>query len=115
MITESNDFGYRMIGYKERWLDMKKRCVCILVMGLTMAVLTACSNAGESVPQTYGINPASAGNDTEQDSPESEYEISDMLPRPSDDTLIMSVEEAEEFMKKRARTYTDIDESTDTE
>ena len=40
----------------------------------------------------------------------SEYEIDDMLPRPSDDTLIMSVEEAEAFMKNKATTYTDVDE-----
>lgn len=50
-----------------------------------------------SESETYGINKTSIEGSTD-----SEYEISDMLPRPSDDTFIMTVEEAEAFMNKNA-------------
>lgn len=89
---------------------MKKRQICIGLISLAMMSLTACdgtttseateSQASES--QTYGINKTSI-----EGSEDSEYEISDMLPRPSDDTFIMTVEEAEAFMNKNANIDTD--------
>lgn len=110
---------------------MKRKPICICyTMGLALAMLTACGKTGTSEQadsmspkyktsetaglqasesQTYGINRTSMNNN----STDSEYEISDMLPRPSDDTLIMSVEEAEAFMKNRANTNTDEDESAE--
>ena len=45
--------------------------------------------------QQYSINTTAAGEGTG-----SEYEISDMLPRLSDDTRIMSVEDAMKLMGK---------------
>lgn len=54
--------------------------------------------------ETYGINKTSMEGSTD-----SEYEISDMLPRPSDDTFIMTVEEAEAFMNKNANRDTDAE------
>lgn len=108
---------------------MKKQ-IWIGLACLSMAMLTACYNNSaeeigphaseaepfeatdaQSEPATYRINKTSLGDNTvsenENMSPDSngtgsEYEISDMLPRPSDDTLIMSVEEAEAFMNKNA-------------
>ena len=110
---------------------MKKKLMCICyIMGLALAMLTACGETGTSEmtdslspeykasetaglqaseSQTYGINRTSMNNN----STDSEYEISDMLPRPSDDTLIMSVEEAEAFMKNRAHTNTDEDKNAE--
>lgn len=102
----------------------KKQIFICYIMGLALAMLTACGETGTSetteslLPesetheavglqasesQTYAINRTSM-NDNSTDP---EYEISDMLPRPSDDTLIMSVEEAEAFMNNRAQTNTD--------
>lgn len=87
---------------------MKKQ-IWIGLLSLSMAMLIACGNnsaeASESQgsepqapeSQTYAINRTSVS-----DSTGSEYEISDMLPRPSDDTFIMTVEEAEAFMNKNA-------------
>ena len=100
------------------------------ITGLAMAALTACGEKGTSETtetqspeaetyeaaklqtseqQTYGINRTSMNNS----STDSEYEISDMLPRLSDDTLIMSVEEAEAFMKNRTYAGTDTDKSAE--
>ena len=106
---------------------MKKQ-MWIVSVSLAMAMLMACSNNNaeaiepqvsevetsevtepQAGPATYGINKTSQGDNTdsengnmgsESDSTGSEYEISDMLPRPSDDTFIMTVEEAEAFMNK---------------
>lgn len=96
-------------------MNMKKKHVYISVsaMGLAMVVLSACSNAQTSEPETYKINPTSMGRGAKQDNQDSEYEISDMLPRPSDDTLIISVEEAEAIMNNRANAT--VDEDTETE
>ena len=106
---------------------MKKKHIYIsYIIGLALAVLTACGETGisdtaelqspepetqggaepeTSESQTYRINKTSMSND----STDSEYEISDMLPRPSDDTLIMSVEEAEAFMNNRAQADKEAD------
>lgn len=110
---------------------MKKRQISICyIMGLALAALTACGDAGASETtesplsesetheaaglqasesQTYAINRTSV-NDNSTDP---EYEISDMLPRPSDDTLIMSVEEAKAFMNNKAQTNTDADKGAE--
>ena len=97
---------------------MYKKHRCILVAGLVTAALTACGHAETSAsetPATYGISTMSTENSEQeisadsdaeksakQESDGSEYEIDDMLPRLSDDTLIMSVEEAEAFMNNKA-------------
>lgn len=90
---------------------MKKKQICICyITGLVLAMLTACGDTGTSETaelqasesQTYRINMTSTNNNNA----DSEYEISDMLPRLSDDTLIMSVEEAEAFMNNKAQTGT---------
>ncbi|MCH5259977.1 MAG: hypothetical protein J1F18_09495 [Lachnospiraceae bacterium] len=117
---------------------MKKRQICIGLVSLAMVSLSACDDAktaettesqaseaeileaGESqaseseeldeadVPtsesETYGIKKTPMEGSTD-----SEYEISDMLPRPSDDTFIMTVEEAEAFMNKNANKGTDAE------
>lgn len=91
---------------------MKKRQICIGLISLAMVSLAACddtktSEAVESQTsesETYGINKTSMEGSTD-----SEYEISDMLPRPSDDTFIMTVEEAEAFMNKNANKDTDAE------
>lgn len=104
---------------------MKKRHICIGLIGLAMVSLAGCDDTRISEatePQvteseisettesqvteleTYGINKAPV-----EDSTDSEYEISDMLPRPSDDTFIMTVEEAEAFMNKNANKDTDAE------
>lgn len=57
-----------------------------------------------SESETYGIKKTPIEGSTD-----SEYEISDMLPRPSDDTFIMTVEEAEAFMNKKANKDTDAE------
>lgn len=95
-------------------LDMNRRHAYILVAGLAIAVLTACGNAETSAsetPATYKMNATSMEDSEQQNDAGSEYEIDDMLPRPSDDTFIMSVEEAEAIMKNRA----DTDAETDTD
>lgn len=101
---------------------MKKRELCMLAMCLILAVfLTACSNnafkqaeaqtaedteeiqtaedAAEISAQEYRIDSTSAADSADSDT---DYEIDDMLPRPSDDTFIMSVEDALELMNKNA-------------
>ena len=90
---------------------MKKRQACIFVLCLSMTILAACGNKNSEVPDeqasepnTYRVNMTSM-----DESANSEYEIDDMLPRPSDDTLIMSVEEAEAFMNKRANKDADTE------
>ena len=88
---------------------MKRELISAGLVGLTMAVLTACSNAERSdvkssVPETYNANTTPVG-----DGADSEYEIDDMLPRPSDDTFVISVEEAEALMNKNADTNNDAE------
>ena len=93
---------------------MKKELICAGLVGLTMTALAACSSveagsvetseAESSAPETYDANMTSV-----EGSADSEYEIDDMLPRPSDDTFIMSVEEAEAFMNKNADTDNDAE------
>lgn len=87
----------------------------ILVVGMATAVLTACSNEKASVPDTYRNNTTPVESDAEQNNADSEYEINDMLPELSDDTLIMSVEEAEKFMSDRANMYSDVYKETESE
>ena len=99
---------------------MKRKLICIGLAGLTMAALAACSSAEvgnaktseaeTSAPDTYNVNMTSVGDDAD-----SEYEIDDMLPRPSDATFIMSVEEAEALMNKNADTSNDTEASNDAE
>lgn len=87
---------------------MKQILVCS--MGLSMMVLVACSDkdnmgapeAQTSEPATYSINMTSMNNGTN-----SEYEIDDMLPRPSDDTFVISLEDAEALMNNRKNTTSD--------
>ena len=88
---------------------MKKKLICAGIVSLTMAALAACSNAETSeaestAPETYKVNMTS-----EKNSADSEYEINDMLPRESDDTFIISVEEAEALMNKNADTNNDTE------
>lgn len=93
---------------------MNRKYAYIFVAGLVIAVLTACGNAETSAsetPETYRINTTSMENSEQQNNAESGYEIDDMLPRPSDDTRIIPVEEAEAIMKNRANT--DVDAETD--
>ena len=88
---------------------MKKKLICAGLMCLMMAALAACSNAETSeaestAPETYKVNMTSV-----EDGTDSEYEIDDMLPRPSDDTFVISVEEAEALMKKNADVNSDAE------
>ena len=81
---------------------MKKKLIWTGFICLAMVALAACSNketseAESNAPDTYGVNMTSVG-----DGAESEYEIDDMLPRPSDDTFVISVEEAEKIMNRNA-------------
>ena len=95
---------------------MQKKYRYILAVCLATVLLTACENAETSAsetPATYGISTTSMDSSGQQGNDESGYEIDDMLPRPSDDTLIMSVEEAEAFMNNRKNTNADTDTSTD--
>lgn len=100
---------------------MKKRQACIFAFCLSMTILAACGNKNAEVtneqaseqasePNTYKVNMTSINN-----SANSEYEIDDMLPRPSDDTFIMTVEEAEAFMNNRANkdADTEVEEADD--
>ena len=82
--------------------DMKMKLIGAGLVGLAMTALTACSNAEISeaestAPETYKVNMTSVGEDTNP-----EYEIDTMLPTPSDDTFVISVEEAEAIMNKKA-------------
>lgn len=86
-------------------MNIKKKYLCVLVLGIVSAVImTACDSeasedaASEEAMQKYSINATSIDDST--DGAGSEYEISDMLPRPSDDTRIMTVEEAMKLMGK---------------
>ena len=95
---------------------MKKRQACIFVFCLSVTILAACGNKNSQVPdeQASGPNTYRVNMTSMNESADSEYEIDDMLPRPSDDTLIMSVEEAEAFMNKRANNDADTEaEETD--
>lgn len=87
-----------------------KKCMGVVVLGLFMMMLSACGDknnveapeAQASGPDTYSINMTSMDNGTG-----SEYEISDMLPRPSDDTFVISLEDAEALMNNRGNTAAD--------
>ena len=88
---------------------MKKKLICAGLAVLMMAALAACSNAQRSdaessVPETYNANTVSV-----EDGAGSEYEISDMLPRPSNDTFVISVEEAEALMNKNVNEDNDAE------
>lgn len=80
---------------------MKKQTwVCSMAL---MVMLAGCGTdnveapeAQASGPNTYSINMTSMDNGTGSD-----YEISDMLPRPSDDTFVISLEDAEALMNNR--------------
>lgn len=80
---------------------MKKQTwVCSMAL---MVMLVGCGTdnveapeAQASGPNTYSINMTSMDNGTGSD-----YEISDMLPRPSDDTFVISLEDAEALMNNR--------------
>lgn len=74
--------------------------VCSMAL---MVMLAGCGTdnveapeAQASGPNTYSINMTSMDNGTGSD-----YEISDMLPRPSDDTFVISLEDAEALMNNR--------------
>lgn len=86
-------------------MDIKKKYLFVLILAIVSAViLTACDSGtsedtiSEGAAQEYSITETSIDSNT--DGTDSEYEISDMLPRPSDDTRIMSVEEAMKLMGK---------------
>lgn len=99
---------------------MKRKRIYIGLISLAMVSLAACGDtetfetaeSQASGSETYRINMTSINNSTD-----SGYEIDDMLPRPSDDTFIMTVEEAEAFMKKNADkgTGAEAEESDETE
>lgn len=81
---------------------MKKQ-IWVCSMALLMVILAACGTNNveapevqSSGPDTYSINMTSMDNGTGSD-----YEISDMLPRPSDDTFVISLEDAEALMNNR--------------
>lgn len=87
---------------------MKKQ-TWVCSMALSMVMLAACGTNNveapevqSSGPDTYSINMTSMGNGTGSD-----YEISDMLPRPSDDTFVISLEDAEALMNNRGKTSDD--------
>lgn len=97
---------------------MQKKHRYIFAVGLAAVVLTACENTETSAleaPETYGINTTSTENGEQQGNDGSEYEIDDMLPRPSDDTFVISVEEAEEIMNNRKNTDANSDTDADTD
>lgn len=101
-------------------MDIKKKYLYVLVLSIVSAVvLTACDReasgqgtgdalsvedevtedtVSEKAVQEYSITETSIDDST--NAADSEYEISDMLPRPSDDTFIMSVDEAMKLMGK---------------
>lgn len=97
---------------------MKRKLICAGLVSLMVAALAACSSektgnaetseAESTAPETYNVNMTSVENSTD-----SEYEINDMLPRPSDDTFIISVEEAEALMNKNANTENQTDTDAD--
>lgn len=102
MITKGNDFSQKMKSNRGVIPNMKKKLICASLLSLAAAALAACSNmqtseAESTAPETYNVNVTSAGN-----SADSEYEIDNMLPRPSDGTFVISVEEAEALMEKNA-------------
>lgn len=81
---------------------MKKQ-IWVCSTALSMVMLAGCGTGNAEAPEvqssgpdTYSINMTSMGNGTGSD-----YEISDMLPRPSDDTLVISLEDAEALMNNR--------------
>lgn len=85
----------------------KQTWVCS--MALSMILLVGCGTnnvespeAQASGPDTYSINMTSMDNGTGSD-----YEISDMLPRPSDDTFVISLEDAEALMNNRRNASSD--------
>lgn len=99
---------------------MQKKYRYISAVCLAAALLTACEHteiSASEMPETYGISTTSMENSEQQGNDGSEYEIDDMLPRPSDDTLIISVEEAEAIMnnRKNADANTETNTSEDVE
>lgn len=126
-------------------MNIKKKYLCVVILSIVSAVImTACNSeasghkaesaipagdevtedtveeneagedaASEEAAQKYSINETSIDDSTNGNG--SEYEISDMLPKPSDDTRIMSVEEAMKLMGKNPD-GTDIEDgSSDTD
>ena len=97
---------------------MQKKYRYIFAVCLAAALLTACEHteiSASEMPETYGISTTSMENSEQQGNDGSEYEIDDMLPRPSDDTLIISVEEAEAIMNNRKNTDADTNADANTE
>ena len=99
---------------------MQKKYRYIFAVCLAAVLLTACEHteiSASEMPETYGISKTSMENSEQQGNDGSEYEIDDMLPRPSDDTLIISVEEAEAIMnnRKNADANTETNTSEDVE
>lgn len=100
---------------------MKKKYLSVLTVSIIFAVLmTACSNAaaGQGVEaQTSEDTMAedTAAENVAEDDVMTEYEINDMLPRPSDDTFIMSVEDAMKLMGKNPDGTDITDDSTETD
>lgn len=97
---------------------MQKKYRYIFAVCLAAALLTACEHteiSASGMPETYGISTTSMENSEQQGNDGSEYEIDDMLPRPSDDTLIISVEEAEAIMNNRKNTDADTNADANTE
>lgn len=88
---------------------MKKQ-ILVCSMGVSMMMLAACGDKNNveapevqaSGPDTYSINMTSMDNGTN-----SGYEIDDMLPRPSDDTFVISLEDAEALMNNRKNKTSD--------
>lgn len=70
-----------------------KRMKCIAAASMAAAVLTACSGADETAPDTYEIHKAAMESGGKR-----ENGISDMLPPLSDDTRVISVEEAQKLI-----------------
>lgn len=84
----------------------KQTWVCSMAL---MVMLAGCGTDNVEAPEvqasgpdTYSINMTAMDNGTGSD-----YEISDMLPRPSDDTFVISLEEAEALMNNRENTSDD--------
>lgn len=105
---------------------MKRKNFCVSAVSLILAgSLAACSNSasgqgGDVEPKEDAVEMQTSEDEAETESPEdaepaqeyranmtsvsdgtetnADYETDDMLPRPSDDTFIMSVEDAMKFM-----------------
>ncbi len=74
------------------------RIKCIAAAGIAALFLAACSKTGEDGPDFQKINQTSpAGGATKEESG-----INDMLPPLSEDTRVISVEEAEKLISEDA-------------